>query len=160
MLCIWWDMEGIVHYELLERNLTVTAKRYCQQFRRMEEAIQQKRPGRHGVILQHDNARPHIANMMKGAIQELDWKILSHPPYSPELSSSDYHLSRSLSNNLRRVSFNNGAELQNWLDEFFTAKPADFFKCGIENLLEHREAVVSNGGEYIIDCLFDYLCEK
>jgi hypothetical protein len=22
---IWWDMEGIVHYELLERNLTVTA---------------------------------------------------------------------------------------------------------------------------------------
>jgi hypothetical protein len=21
---IWWDMEGIVHYELLERNLTVT----------------------------------------------------------------------------------------------------------------------------------------
>jgi hypothetical protein len=53
-------MEGIVHYELLERNLTVTAERYCQQLRLLEEAIQQERPGlRHGVILQHDNARPH-----------------------------------------------------------------------------------------------------
>jgi hypothetical protein len=42
---IWWDMEGIIHYELLERNLT-TAERYCQQLGRLEEAIQQKRPGR------------------------------------------------------------------------------------------------------------------
>jgi hypothetical protein len=62
-------MEGIVHYEMLERNLTVTAERYCQQLRHLEEAIQQKRPGRrHGVILQHDNARPHTANMTNAAI--------------------------------------------------------------------------------------------
>jgi hypothetical protein len=47
-------MEGIVYYELPERNLTVTVERYCQQLRRLEEAIQQKCPGRrHGVILQH-----------------------------------------------------------------------------------------------------------
>jgi hypothetical protein len=38
--------------------------------------------------------------------------------------------SSALSNNPHRVSFNNDAELQNWLDEFFTAKPADFFKRG------------------------------
>jgi hypothetical protein len=59
MLCIWSDTKGIIHYKLLERNLTVTAERYCQHLP-LEEAIQQKRPGRrHGVILQHDNARPH-----------------------------------------------------------------------------------------------------
>jgi hypothetical protein len=38
-------VEGIIHYELLERNLTVTAERYGQQLHRLEEAIQQKRPG-------------------------------------------------------------------------------------------------------------------
>jgi hypothetical protein len=26
VLCIWWGMEGIIHYELLERNLTITAE--------------------------------------------------------------------------------------------------------------------------------------
>jgi hypothetical protein len=141
-------MEGIVHYELLERNLTVTAESYCQQLRRLEEAIQQKRPGRrYGVILQHHNARPHAAYMTKAAIQELDWKILPHTPYSPDLAPSDYHIFRSLSNNLRGVSFNNDAELQNWLDQFFTAKPTDFFKCVIENLPERWETVVNNGGE-------------
>jgi histone-lysine N-methyltransferase SETMAR len=84
MLCIWWDMEGITHYELLERNLTVTAERYCQQLRRLEEAIQQNRPG---VILQHGNARPHTANMTKAAIQKHDWEILLHPAYSPDRAS-------------------------------------------------------------------------
>jgi hypothetical protein len=84
---IWWDMEGIIHYGLLERNLTVTVECYCQQLSRLEQTIQQKRPGqRHGVILQHDNARPHTANMTKAAIQELDWDILPHPPYSPALT--------------------------------------------------------------------------
>jgi hypothetical protein len=63
----------------------------------------------------------------------------------------DYHLFRSLSNNLGGVSFNNDAELQNWLDDFFTAKLADLFKRGIENLLKRWEVVVNNGGEYIID---------
>jgi transposase len=158
---IWWDTEEIIHYEVLERNLTVTAERYCQQLRRLEEAIQQKRPGRrHEVILQHDNARPHTSNMTKAAIQELDWEILPHPPYSPDLAPSDYHLFRALSNNLRGVSFNNDAELRNWLDDFFTAKPTDLFKHGIEELPERWKAVVNNGGEYIIDCLFNYLCEK
>jgi transposase len=137
-------MEGIIHYELIERNLTVAAERYCQQLRRLEEAIQQKRPGRrHGVILQHDNTRPHAANMTKAVIQEPDWEIFPHPPYSPDLAPSDYHLLRSRSNNLRGVSFNDD-ELQNWLENFM-AKPADFSKRRIENLPERWEAVVING---------------
>jgi histone-lysine N-methyltransferase SETMAR len=149
---IWWDMEGVIHYKLLKRNLTVTSERYCQQLRRLEEAIQKELPGRqHGVILQHDNARPHTANMTKAAIQELDWEILPNSPYSADLAPPDYHLFPSLSNNLRGVSFNNNANLQNWLDEFFTAKRVDFFKRGIENLPERWNAVVNNRGEYIIN---------
>jgi hypothetical protein len=85
--------------------------------------------------------------MTKAAIQEPDWEILPHPPYSPDISPSDCPLFRCLSNNLRGVSFENDAKLQNWLDEFFTAKPADFFKHGMENLPERWEAVVNNRGE-------------
>jgi hypothetical protein len=86
-------MEGIVYCELLKRNLTVTTELYGQQFRPLEKVIQQKLPGRrHGVILQLDNAQPHTANMTKVAIQELDWEILPHLPYSPDIPPSDYHL--------------------------------------------------------------------
>jgi hypothetical protein len=90
--------------------------------------------------------------MTKAAIQELDWEILSHPPYSPDLAPSDYHLFRSLSNNLRGASFNNDADLQNWLDDFFfAAKPTDLFKRGTGNLPERWETLVNNGVEYTID---------
>jgi hypothetical protein len=89
--------------------------------------------------------------MTKAAIQEVDWVTVPHLPYSPDLAPLNYHLFCSLSNNLRGVSFNNNGELQNWLDDFFTAKPADFFKCGIKNLPERWESVVNNRVEYIID---------
>jgi histone-lysine N-methyltransferase SETMAR len=56
--------------------------------------------------------------MTKAAIQELDWEIFPHSPYSPDLAPSDSHLLRSLSKNLRGVSFNNNAKLQNWIDDF------------------------------------------
>jgi histone-lysine N-methyltransferase SETMAR len=149
MLCIWWDMEGIIHYDLLERNLTVTAERYCQQLCRLDEAIWQKRRNRHGVILHHDNARPHTANMTKAAFQELDWEILPHPPYSPDLAPSDYHLFSSLFNNLRGVSFNNDvssktgstSSRQNWRISS---------SMGSKTCPNIWEAVVNNG-EYIID---------
>jgi hypothetical protein len=72
--------------------------------------------------------------MMKASIQKLNWEILPHPPYSPDLAPLDDHLFRSLSSNLHGVSFTNDAELQNWLDDFFMAKLADFFKHEIENL--------------------------
>jgi hypothetical protein len=37
---------------------------------------------------------------------------------------------------MRGVSFNNDDELQNWLDDFFATKPADFFKRVNKNLPE------------------------
>jgi hypothetical protein len=78
-------------------------------------------------------------------------EILPHPPYSPDLASSDYYFFRSPSNNLHEIPFNNDAEFQNWLDEFFTAKPADFFKREIDNMPERWEAVLNIEDGYIID---------
>jgi histone-lysine N-methyltransferase SETMAR len=51
--------------------------------------------------------------MTEATIQERDWEILPHPPYSPDITPSDYHLFCTLSNNLRGISFNDDAELQN-----------------------------------------------
>lgn len=56
------------------------------------------------IILQHDNAQPHVAkNTCKKS--ELGLKVIPHPPYSPEVASSDYHLFRPLEHSLRNKSF-------------------------------------------------------
>ncbi|EZA55354.1 hypothetical protein X777_04807, partial [Ooceraea biroi] len=41
------------------------------------------------VILQHDNAQPHIVKGTKDIICPSGWEILSHANYSPDLALSD-----------------------------------------------------------------------
>ena len=98
LLCIWWDEHGILYYELLPSGLTVTAERYVQQLYRLNQALQEKRPAyaskRRKVILLHDNARPHVAHKFKQTLYDLEWEVLPHPAYSPDIAPSDYHLFR------------------------------------------------------------------
>jgi histone-lysine N-methyltransferase SETMAR len=104
LLCIWWDYKGPVHYELLGRNQTITAELYCQQIDRLHEQLKKKRPAllnRGKLIYQQDNARPHTAKLTRQKFLDLKWEILPHPPYSPDLAPSDYHLFRSLDSFLK-----------------------------------------------------------
>ena len=55
---------------------------------------------RKGVVFHHDNARPHTSLMTQNKLTELGWKVLTHPPCSPDLAPSDYHLFRALQNSL------------------------------------------------------------
>ena len=45
-----------------------------------------------GVVLLHDNARPHTAARKNALIKLFNWEIFDHPPYSLDLAPSDYHL--------------------------------------------------------------------
>ena len=44
MLCIWWDQLGVVYYELLKPNETITGDRYRLQLMRLSRALKEKRP--------------------------------------------------------------------------------------------------------------------
>ena len=69
MLCIWWDQLDVVYYKLLKPTETITGDRYRMQLMRLSRALKDKRPQYNErydkVILQHDNARPHVAKMVK-----------------------------------------------------------------------------------------------
>ncbi|GFV58091.1 mariner Mos1 transposase [Trichonephila clavipes] len=88
MLSMWWL--GVVYYELLKPTETITGDRYRAQLMRLSRALKDKRPQyneRHDkVILQHDNARPHVAKVAKTYLETLKWEVLPHPLYSPDLA--------------------------------------------------------------------------
>ncbi|GFX82569.1 mariner Mos1 transposase [Trichonephila clavipes] len=119
MLSIWWL--GVVYYELLKPTETITGDRSRTQLMHLSPALKDKRPQyneRHDkVILQHDNARPHIAKVVKAYLETLKWEVLPHPPFSPDLAPSDYHLFRSMEHGLVDQHFRSYEEVKK-LDRF------------------------------------------
>lgn len=156
MLCIWWDQRGVLYYELLEcrrkpneKRETITSERYAQQLFKLNEALKEKRPRHHKkVILQHDGARAHIGPPVKNAIEKLGWEVLAHPPYSPDLAPSDYHLFRSMQHSLAGKQFTKLEDAKKWIDDWIASKPKKFFYDGIHSLPEKWEKVIASDGGY------------
>ncbi|KOC66148.1 Histone-lysine N-methyltransferase SETMAR, partial [Habropoda laboriosa] len=38
-----------------------------------------------------DNARPHVASTTVQKLHQLGIEVLPHPPYSPDISPTDFH---------------------------------------------------------------------
>jgi len=152
MLCIWWDQLGVVYYELLNPSETITGNLYRTQLMRLSRALKEKRPqyySRHDkIILLHDNARPHVAVPVKNYLKTLDWEVLPHPPYSPDIAPSDYHLFRSMAHALSEQRFTTYEDTKNWVDTWIASKDKEFFRRGIRMLPERWEKVVASDGQY------------
>jgi len=152
MLCIWWDQFGVVYYELLKPNETITGALYRTQLMRLSRALKEKRAhyySRHDkIILLHDNARPHVAAPVKTYLETLNWEVLPHPPYSPDIAPSDYYLFRSMTHGLSEQHFTSYEDTKNWVDSWIASKDEAFFRRGIRMLPERWEKVVASDGQY------------
>ena len=156
MISIWWDQKGVIHHELFQRDpktkKTITGEVYRQQLIRLNRAIKEKRPEyatRHDcIIFQHDNARPHVAKPVKKYLDNTGWEILPHPPYSPDIAPTDYHLFRSMQNALTGIRFTSKEDIENWLDSFLASKDEKFFWDGIHHLPDRWAKVIASDGQY------------
>jgi len=154
MLSIWWDYKGIVYFELLPRNQTINSDVYCRQLDKLNAAVKEKRPelvNRKGVVFHHDNARPYTSLVTRQKLLDLGWEVMLHPPYSPDLAPSDYHLFRSLQNSLNGKTFNDDDAVKSYLVQFFASKNQKFYERGIMELIEKQQKVIDQNGKYIID---------
>ena len=119
---------------------TVNTDRYRQQIEKRPEVAR-----RHGnVILLHDNVSAHKAKPVQDTIKTLGWEQLPHPPYSPDLAPSEYHLFSSMGHALAEQYFDSYEEVENWV----SLKDEQFFLRGIHKLPERWSTYVENSGQY------------
>ncbi|QQP51269.1 Histone-lysine N-methyltransferase SETMAR [Caligus rogercresseyi] len=74
LLCVWWDWQGFIYYELLPNGQTLNSNLYCQQLDRLKGAIAKKRlalVNRRGIVFHQDNARPHTSLVTRQKLWEL-----------------------------------------------------------------------------------------
>ncbi|GBN21363.1 hypothetical protein AVEN_192476-1 [Araneus ventricosus] len=65
-----------------------------------------------GVLLLHDKARLHTVSVTRDLKQRFRWNVLEHPPYSPDLAQSDFHLFGPLKKHQAGRHFRTDAEVQ------------------------------------------------
>jgi transposase len=63
-----------------------------------------------GVVVLHDNARPHTADRNHELLEHFNWGLFDYPPYSPHLAPKDYRLFTYLQNWLGLQRFDNNEE--------------------------------------------------
>jgi histone-lysine N-methyltransferase SETMAR len=75
MLTMFWDSQGVLLAHFQKQCENVNSASYCEVLLKLPDAIRRKRPDQltRGVLLQHDNARPHTARATQERIQELQW---------------------------------------------------------------------------------------
>ena len=95
MLTIFWDASGPVLVHFQEKGQTETSAQYSDMLvNELKPAIRSKCRGllSKRVLLLHDNPHPHTAAYVVDTPCALKFEVLKHPPYSPDLAPSDFHL--------------------------------------------------------------------
>ena len=121
----------------MPRGNTVNSATYAYLLKNhLRPVIKPKRRGllSTGVLLQHDNAWPHTAHSTVATIQDLSFECLSHPPYSPNLAPSDFHVFGPLKEAMGGKSFRSDEEVQQAVHQWLCSQPKAFFSRGIHAL--------------------------
>jgi transposase len=99
------------------------------------------------VLLIHDNARPHAAADTVDTLHALKFEVLEHPPYSPDLAPSDFHLFGHMKEHLRGQKFADD-EVMEAVQSWLKATPKSSFVEGIHKLLDRGTKCVAKQGDY------------
>ena len=152
MISVWWDCRGggVIMLDLLPCNTTINKDVYCEQIDRLKIALAEKHSNLKKIIYHHDNAPAHRAKKTSDKLKEAGWEIMVHPPYSPDLAPSDYHLFTALQRAIGDTEFENEEDVKSFLDNFIVSKPRDFWMKGIKTLPERWQKVIDNEGDYLL----------
>lgn len=151
------SFDGLSHFKILDLNVTVNSIVYTDfleesliafntyELRQQHRAIQWE-----NVILQHDNARPHISDHTMRFLESKNCQLLHQAPYSPDLNVLDRMVFPKLEMKRCKISFQSQEDLQLFLDEELRTLTPDVMKNALEMLIVHCKSVIEYEGSYVI----------
>ena len=90
----------------------------------------------------HENAPTHRTLATQKKLAYLDFKCLDHPPYSPDLAPSDYHLFPGLKNHLEGRHFSSDAEVIFAAETCLDRQLSEFFLSGLQKLEQRAKKCI------------------
>jgi len=126
---IFWDQDDILLIDYLPKGQTINAEYYSSLLVQLKDILEEKRRGKFtkGVLFLHDNAPAHRTLATQKKLANLGFQCLDHPPYSPDLAPSDYHLFPGLKKQLKCRHFSSDAEVISATETWLDGQNSDFF---------------------------------
>ncbi|CAK1602432.1 unnamed protein product [Parnassius mnemosyne] len=101
------------------------------------------------IIFHQNNARVHTCVKAMSKIKELKYDLLPHPPYSPDLAPSDFHLFLKLKIFLDGQKFVTNDEVIAAVEDYFAGLERNHFMEGITALERRWNKCVEVHGYYV-----------
>ncbi len=152
MLMIFaYDSEGILVAHRVPSGETIN-KDYYKTFlsQTLKRKIARKRPNLLdvGPIILQDNASCHKAGTVTSLLHELEWEVLPHPAYSPDISPPDFDLFPKLKEPLRGIRYNDLDQLQDAVTAGVRRIDSGCLATGIAALPHRWQLVINHEGSY------------
>lgn len=139
MATVFWDSQGIIFIDYLEKGKTITGQYYSELLGRFDLAFKETRtlPYRKKMPFHHDNAPAHSSAFVTAKLVDLGYEILPHAPYSPDLAPCDFFLFPNMKKWLGGQRFHSNTEVITETEAYFADLQESYFLEGIKKL-EHR----------------------
>ena len=127
--------DGIIMTDYLEQGHTITGNYYSALLTKLRSTLAKKSRGKlqKGILLLHDNAQAHRSMMAVHTSMQCGFKILLHPPYSPDLAPSDFFLFPSLKKHLKGQRFHSNEDVISAGEEWFESHPKSYYSGKLLN---------------------------
>ncbi|GFW59417.1 histone-lysine N-methyltransferase SETMAR [Trichonephila clavipes] len=102
-----------------------------------------------GLTARKDNARPQTSVVTHQNLWELGKEVLMHPPYSPDLAPSDYHLFLALQNFRSDKKLGSREDCENRFLDVFVNKGQNFYERSIRQLSLKGQQIIQQNGAYL-----------
>ena len=150
MCTVWFDARGVLMVDYLPQGQTINADYVIDQLHRLRDAVLSKRRiMRQRPFILWDNARPHAAARTQAKVEELGFRLLHHPAYSPDLAIADFHLFGPMKLPMRGEIFTTREELIDAANKSLRQFDANFWQAGFDKLIERYQKCISLDGEYV-----------
>ena len=149
MASVFWDADGILLIDYLQKGRTINGTYYASLLTQLREKIKIKRCGKltKGVLFHQDNVHKSVIAM--AAIHDCGFKLIEHPPYSPDLAPPDFHQFPKLKTLISGTHFQSNDDIIHAVDGFLNGQEKDFFKSGIEALKHGWQKCIDTEGDYV-----------
>jgi transposase len=148
MLTVVWNPFGFHLVTVLPKGQKWTGQYYIENVLcKICEILQPEGPRR--LVIHADNARPHVAKIVKGFLDAHGLRAAPHPPYSPDLAPSDFFLFGHVKRALQGSVFETVDELLKGVTEILSAIQPETLVGVFQEWMERIQTCIDCDGEYV-----------